>query len=683
MSVFIDTEYHSSKEPQATPVCAVIYDELEDKLFAFWTHNDPKVQQLFRDKCNELKNRTWIAYNVVAEGTFFNACGLNPVKWDWIDQFIEYRQLTNNNDELGYGMQLVNGRPKMTKRLPPKFKRTEEDVKGGFSPKHSLAEATYKLCGEVRDTAHKNAMRDIIISGDDRLIEENKEAILAYCVEDTIHLPKMQKEIIKHFKKLITKKEMKTLESEMILRGKYMALTSNMERRGYPINVEETKNFSNSVNNIINSTCREINQLFPEIKPFKWNKKEFRYSVNTKALKYWIKANVPNYGQTWMRTDSGDISLKIDAWVRHFAFVHHYPKDNFGAQIVRFLKIKQNLYGFSTSSGKKSFWDFVGSDGRVRPYMNPYGAQSSRSQPGATGFLFLKSAWMRSLCQPVKGRAVGNYDYGSEEFLINALIGKDKAMIAAYKSGDVYLAFAKQAKAVPKEGTRAEYKAERDLFKATLLAVSYLMTAKGLAAKITSDTGQPCTEEEAQELIDLFNSVYSDFSDWQNDILEGYYNRQEYITLPCGWRMFLDNDNFRSVANCTPQGLGGCIMRKAVEFAEEAGLEVIMTLHDALYIEFDSDDMTAMDKLRDCMHRAFIHYFSDKKSASLIRLDGKVWSPDYTNDNFLIENINGENHIVTVNGEAISASEIFIDERAGDEHKQFSAYFKDTGVDLL
>ena len=104
--------------------------------------------------------------------------------------------------------------------------------------------------------------------------------------------------------------------------------------------------------------------------------------------------------------------------------------------------------------------------------MNIYGAQSSRSQPAATGFLFLKPAWMRSLCQPNRGRAIASFDYGSQEFLISALVSKDKNMLWAYASGDVYLALAKLAGAVPQDGTKSEYKAERDLFKATTLGIS-------------------------------------------------------------------------------------------------------------------------------------------------------------------------------------------------------------------
>ena len=57
----------------------------------------------------------------------------------------------------------------------------------------------------------------------------------------------------------------------------------------------------------------------------------------------------------------------------------------------------------------------------------------------------------------------------------------------AYRSGDPYLAFAKQAGAAPPDATKATHKAIRDQFKSTVLAVQYGMGADALAQRI----GQP------------------------------------------------------------------------------------------------------------------------------------------------------------------------------------------------
>jgi DNA polymerase-1 len=57
-------------------------------------------------------------------------------------------------------------------------------------------------------------------------------------------------------------------------------------------------------------------------------------------------------------------------------------------------------------------------------------------------------------------------------------------MQAAYRSGDPYLSFAKQAGAVPEDATKATHGAQRELFKQCVLAVQYGMEADGLALRI-------------------------------------------------------------------------------------------------------------------------------------------------------------------------------------------------------
>jgi hypothetical protein len=91
-----------------------------------------------------------------------------------------------------------------------------------------------------------------------------------------------------------------------------------------------------------------------------------------------------------------------------------------------------------------------------------------------------------------------------------------------------------------------------------------------------------------------------------------------------------------------------------------------MTLHDAVYIEYDSGDLEAMDILYGCMREAFIYYFEDKKQASLIGLDGFTWSQDYPTDSKL----------KTPSGVELDASDLYVDDRGVEEYKQFSKYFE-------
>lgn len=686
-SCYLDFEFSGIIEAKVKLVSCSTYCPQTREKKKWWLFKDPKAQRRLRDYL-VANFRTFICYSAIAEQRSFIALGLDPLDFQWIDLFLEYRMLTNHNDKLQWGKQLVDGKVRSYRKPKPKWERTEEDSAMGFKATHSLAEATYKLTGKIRDTEHKEKMRQLIISYPEVFTKEEQAAILTYNMADVLFLPRMWSEIKKQFLPLVQPTFRSKAKEEILReyireardRGRYAAHTAWMETRGYPINIKATKNFSKQVGNIIYDVQREINGLFPDIKAFRWNKREQRFSVNEAMLREWIAEN--NDEKRWQKTDGGKkkqpkLSLALEAWEKFYQFKHDYPTDNFGAQMVRYLKLKQSLYGFSVrneSSSKKNFWDSVGPDDRVRPYMNIYGAQSSRSQPGATGFMFLKPAWMRALVQPAPGKFMAGIDYGSQEFFIAALRSDDQNMIDAYLSGDVYLAFAKLSGQAPKNATKESHKFIRDLCKATVLGISYLMTKYGLAIKLTNDSGKTWSEDDAQDQIDLFYDAFPELKFAQEELQEEYGNGQDFIKLPCGWYMWGDNENIRSVVNVPIQGTGASIMRKAVDLNHErGGAPIAFTLHDALYIEGDVGDEGKILILRDAMRDAFAHYFpSHKKEALKIKLDPFAWSPDYEKDSEL-----------DIDGWKVPASDLYIDERAQADYDKFSIYFEDPIEDSI
>lgn len=669
-AVVIDFEFNGVVEPKVNLVCACTLELETGKRMRWWLHNSPNTQKTL---LKFLKGFDLIlGYSCVAEARSILALGGNPVSWKWIDLFLEYRLITNHNDKLLYGKQLVDGKVRTVKKPKPKWERQEGEKAEGFKPTHSLAEATYKLTGKIRDTDHKTKMRDLIISNPEKFSGEEKEAIMKYCMEDVIFLPTIWDRIKEEFQELLPRPDMQEYFKEAMLRGKYSALTALQENRGYPIDVEKTRNFSRQIPMILQDCQREINALFPEIKPFRWERAKSAFAWDQKATREWISSN--HEVRKWMKTDTGKISLALEAFERFYDFKHHYPTDNFGAQMVRFLKLKQSLYGFSQGGKKKNFWDSVGSDGRARPYMNHYGAQSSRSQPGASGFMFLKPAWMRALVTPKPGRFLAGIDYASQEFFISGLESGDRNMIEAYLSGDPYLYFGKKAGAIPAHGTKESHGLLRDAFKSTVLGISYLMTKYGLAVKLTNDTGRPWSEDEAQDQIDLFDDTFEVFSDWRKEI-QTEYSGGGAIKLPCGWWVWGDNDNLRSVANVPIQGFGASVMRKAVEIAEKRSVNVIFTLHDAIYMEGEIGQEYKIKWLAEAMTEAFQYYFDDpkiKELAGKVRLDPFAWSPDYEKDSE-----------IDCDGFKVPASSLYIDSRAQRDYDNFSMYFDRVEGDSL
>lgn len=707
--VHIDFEFNKTKEEFVNLVCMaiIVYDHKAKKILfkeSVWIHKNLAGKERAVQVIQSFRNIPIFGYSLVAECRSFLALGLNILDFVWEDGFLEYRMLTNHNDDLIYGKQLRNGKVITATKPPPKWERTEEDNKTAFKPTHSLAECTFKLLGVTRDTEHKDAMRDLIISAPEDFTEEQQTAITDYCMEDVIYLPKIRDALVEQYRDLGFLVDDEFIK-EMQWRGRYSAHTAHMENDGYPINIDWTRRLTDAIPHILTQCQREINNLFPDVMPFKWKPKEQKYSMDTKAIKEWLRNNAPV--NRWMKTDgykvalSNEIkkqraihgklspalraeivanydvvpflSLALEAWTQHFNFQHDYPKDNFGAQMVRYLKLKQNLNGFTESAKTGSFWDNVGSDGRVRPYFNHYGSQSSRSQPASKGFLFLKPAWMRSLAQAPAGRAIGSIDYGSQEFFISALDSECQNMIDAYLSGDVYMAFAILSKMVPSTATKVTHKLERQIAKQIILAMSYLMTAIGLANALSLILKRVVTEEEAQEYIDLFYDSYYELGEYQKEIQEIYKN-EGFLQLPDGWMMLGDNDNFRSVTNFPIQGKGACIMRKAVDlFNERKGklcpdAFIILTLHDALYIEFDSDKPIAMRVLRDAMIDAFAFFYPDReREARQIKLDPYAWSVDYKKDSS-----------ITVEDMTFECTDIYIDERSANEYEEFKEHFQPT-----
>jgi len=669
----IDFEFFNTSEECFTVVCCSIRLSDTGEIFEYWTlDREDKIQCKLHISDLSGEGYIFLAHAVTAEAGAFYSLGIDPTDFKWIDTFIEFRMLTNSNDKLAYGKHYVKGRECFIKKPKPKWQRKEGEGGAGAKLTHSLSSAVYKFLGEKIDTKHKNEMRDIIISGDLILIEENRKQIQDYCTSDIIFLRPMFDEMVKHYKKLLPIKLHKQLKKGMLYRGETMARAAIMERKGYYVNIESTRNFANSVPNILKEIQRDINQQFPEVKPFHLDKNTRNFVRKEVPIRNWIDSE--GLGDGWMMTAGKKYSLKVDAFKKFFNYRHDFPRGNFGAQMLRFLNTKQHLNGFMPTTKKKTFWDSVGSDGVVRPYLNPYGSQTARYQPSATGFLFLKAAWMRSLAVPPKGKMYVGIDFTSEEFLIAALLSGDETMLKSYfAEGGPYLNFGKEAGAIPKEGTKESHPVERQTAKSTVLGLSFAMTKFGLARELTEQTGRKWDEDEAQEWVDLFNETYSDHHYWKEEVLDNY-ELDGYLILPDGWVLFGDNENHRSVGNCPVQGFGSCILRKAIQLAQDAGIDFRIPLHDAGYIICDVNDWETVDRFADLMRDAFAFYFEgkNKETALKVGLDIEAWGPELFDGKTL-----------TPSGREVKVEILHKDTRAKGEYEKFKRFFETPDSEYL
>jgi hypothetical protein len=661
--VYLDSEYNRTNEKYLQVVCFAI--RYGDKKELYWLYKNTQNIESFKRKITQLKDDgyTFISWNVEAESSAFYSLGLNPLDYKWFDLYLEYVMFSNHNNELSKGEQYVRGR---VVKIP-----TFTNEKG---PKN-LVGATFKLLGVKLDSEHKDKMRDLIISCPETFTDKERKDISDYCLSDVEYLPRIMDKLQHISNRFIPREHRNSYLKEAMWRAEYAVRSTLMVRHGIPIQTEWLKNLTDSIPILIMECARDINSQFPDIKPFKWCKKDQKFKMDTKAVATWI-ATLP-FAKKWDRTPTNKYSLAVDSFKTFFNYSHDYPRNNLGAQMLRYLNLSQQLRGFSEPAGeaKRTFWDYLGSDGMSRPYFNIYGAQSSRSQPSSTSFLFLKTGWMRSLCVPPEGYAVGAIDYSSQEFLIGALLSGDDKMLDAYKSGDVYLAYGKEIKVIPKEGTKKTHGKERDAQKPVILGWQYWSTGHGLCIILNEQIGENRYDpDSAQLLLDKLDTVYSKFARFRNRTIDDYSSKK-LVRLYDGFYMFGNNPNHRSVGNMPVQGMGAAIMRKAVQLAQDAGLNIIMTLHDALYIMFKKDDLGSMDLLKKCMHDAFVFYFpADKKlDASCIRSDMKAWSLEYE-----------PCETITKEGNKIQLQKVFIDERAKNQFNSFEKYFRQSNnLDLL
>ena len=335
-----------------------------------------------------------------------------------------------------------------------------------------------------------------------------------------------------------------------LLRGRYMAAAAAMEHNGTPIDVETLARLRQCWTDIQDQLIAAIDRDYGvyDGRTFKLDRFEALLAAE----------NIP-----WRRLESGQLDLSDDAF-RQQARI--YPR------VAPLRELRSSLADLRLNDLA------VGRDGRNRTILSAFRSRTGRNQPSNTRFIFGPSVWLRGLIKPPPGYAVAYVDWRQQEFGIAAALSGDAAMQTAYRSGDPYLAFAKQAHAVPADATKATHGPQRELFKQCVLAVQYGMEAKSLALRI----GQPPIV--ARDLLRAHRETYRTFWSWSDAALDTAMLTGSLHTV-FGWHVHVgENPNPRSLRNFVCQGNGAEMMRLAACLATERGVEVCAPVHDAFLI---------------------------------------------------------------------------------------------------
>jgi DNA polymerase-1 len=400
---------------------------------------------------------------------------------------------------------------------------------------------------ETIGSDEKHDMRDLILGGGPWSAEE-RDAILAYCESDVDGLARLMPAMLP------------TIDlPRALLRGRSMVAAARIERAGVPIDTV---------------TLDRLRLHWSEIQDWLIQDIDAEYGVfegrTFKADRFaaWLERT----GIPWPRLWSGALDLSDDAF----------------REMARGYPVVAPLRELRTSLSKLRLNDLaVGSDGRNRVLLSAFRARTGRNQPSNAKFIFGPSTWLRGLIQPPPGYGVAYIDWSQQEFGIAAALSGDPVMMEAYRSGDPYLAFAKQAGAAPPDATKYSHKSVRDQFKACVLAVQYGMGADSLAHRI----GQPTIR--ARELLRLHRDTYRVFWRWSDQMLDQAMLTGVLHTV-FGWPLHVPPDaNDRALRNFPMQANGAEMLRLACCLATERGIEVCAPVHDATLIVAPLDRIEA------------------------------------------------------------------------------------------
>jgi DNA polymerase-1 len=335
-----------------------------------------------------------------------------------------------------------------------------------------------------------------------------------------------------------------------LLRGRYMAAAAAMEHNGTPIDVEMLV--------LLRQGWAGIQDRLIEAIDCDYGVYDGRTFKRDRFAQWLATEGIP-----WPRLESGQLEL-TDKVFRQQAKA--YPR------VSPLRELRSSLSDLRLSDL------VVGKDSRNRTILRAFRASTGRNQPSSTGFIFGNSVWLRGLIKPPPGHAVAYIDWRTQEVGIAAALSADPNLLAAYQTGDVYLAFATAAGFAPQNATKATHGAQRELAKQCTLAVQYGMGAQALALKI----GQPLIM--AQNLLRVHRETYRKFWHWSDAALDTTMLTGSLHTV-FGWHVHIDeHPNPRSLRNFPMQANGAEMMRLAACLATERGVEVCAPVHDAFLI---------------------------------------------------------------------------------------------------
>ena len=431
----------------------------------------------------------------------------------------------------------------------------------------------------------KAEMRSLVLRGAP-WTDEERAAILDYCASDVAALERLLPAMLPRMD-----------VPRALLRGRYTAAAAVMEYAGVPVDMVTL--------GLLRERWTDIQDELIAAIDGEYHVFEGRTFKADRWAAYLTTTNIP-----WPRLEGGQLDLG----------------DNTFRQMAKSYSCVSPMRELRSALSELRLNDLaVELDGRNRTLLSVFRSGTGRNQPSNAKFIFGPSVWLRGLIQPPLGHGVAYIDWSQQEFGIAAALSGDAAMQAAYRSGDPYLAFAKQAGAVPADATKKTHGAIRELFKQCVLAVQYGMGAESLALRI----GQPTVV--ARDLLRTHRETYRQFWRWSDAVVD-YAMLNGSLHTALGWHGHVGDDtNPRSLRNFPMQGNGAEMLRLACCLATERGVEVCAPVHDAVLVcaplDRLEDDIAAMRATMAEASRVVLRGFELSTDAHVTRYPDRFRDP--------------------------------------------------------
>jgi DNA polymerase-1 len=510
-----------------TPLCLVAIEMRTGRIVRLWQDELGPVPPYRLDA-----DVLIVSFMATAEFGFHLAAGWGEPASS-IDAYIEFRHLTN-----------------------------DARIKSGDRPKgfHSLAGALRYFGADEIDVSRKSDMRDRILMGPSFTNQERAE-IMAYCEDDARALARLFRHLLPTIPSL----------PHALHRARFAWATAMQERRGVPIDLIGLSRLRTHWDDIRvdlvetvdrDYRCYEIVDGVPHFRD-----KLFAEYLRREGIR-WPK----------LFDDAGRETDKFDERAETFRdMARTFPQVD-GLRELRSMLSKLRLNKLA-----------VGSDGRNRTMLGPFGTKTGRNAPGNSKFVFGPARCIRPLIMASPGRALIHRDYSQQEVRVAAAMSGDGELLAACESGDVYLGIAEML------GFPADRPGVRELFKTVTLGIQYGLAARSLASRAGISL------YEAGEILARLQARFRVFNAWCSNVAD-YAGLNMTMSTSFGWTAKCPiGTNVRTIRNWPVQSAAAEILHIVAILAERRGVSIVAPVHDAFVAEApvaDAADVSlALDKV--------------------------------------------------------------------------------------